>query len=72
MMFIEYCMIENKAGGVSATPREMIRATRGMLSPERLTRAHRSSRHALLRDMLSMHHDATLEYMSVMSGRRLK
>jgi hypothetical protein len=40
---------------VSATPREVIRATYGRLKPSARARAHRAPRHAILRDMLAHH-----------------
>ena len=72
MMFAQYCRIESGAGGVWATPREMIREARKMLRKSGKSREQREARHAWLREMLAMHHDARVEYMSVMSGRRRK
>jgi len=68
MMFAQYCRIESRAGGVSATSREMIREAHKMLKKSGRGRAQRSARHVWLRDMLSMHHDARLEYVAVMRG----
>ena len=73
MMFAQYCRIESRAGGCNASNREMIRAALSMIQKKhRFARASRSSRHAWLREMLSIHRDAQLEYMAVMSGRSLK
>lgn len=72
MMFGQYCRIESKAGGVWATRRQMIRAARTLLAPRGKSREQRDARHAWLREMLAMHFDAQVEYMSVMSGRRRK
>jgi hypothetical protein len=43
-----------------------------MLAPTGKARAQREARHEWLREMLEMHHEARVEYMSVMSGRRRK
>jgi hypothetical protein len=66
-MFAQYCRIESRAGGVSASPRAMIRSARKCLSKSGKSRESREMRH-----MLAMHHEALLEYMSVMSGRKIK
>lgn len=72
MMFAQYCRIESLAGGVWATKREMIRAAHMMLTPLGKSREQREARHAWLREMLDMHHEALVEYMSVMTGRARK
>ena len=72
MMFAQYCRIESRAGGVHASPRAMIRAARTMLTKRGKSREQREARHEWLREMLTMHHDAMVEYMSVLSGRRRK
>lgn len=50
--FSVYCRIETAAGGVAASPRALIRATRARFRPEALTREHREARHAYLRSVL--------------------
>ena len=72
MMFAQYCRIESLAGGVHASPREMIRAARTMLTPLGKSREQREARHQWLREMLDMHHDAMVTYMSVLTGRPRK
>jgi hypothetical protein len=72
MMFAQYCRIETRAGGVSATPRQMIRSARKCLSKAGKSRESRAMRHEWLREMLSMHHEALIEYMCVMGARRRK
>ena len=72
MMFSQYCRIETKAGGVWATPRMMIRAAHTLLAPRGRSREQREARHEWLREMLHMHHEARVEYMSVMGARRRK
>ena len=71
MMFGQYCRIETKAGGVSASGRDMIRAARTMLAPSGKLRAQREARHQWLREMLVMHDDARQEYVSVVCARRI-
>ena len=72
MMFAQYCRIESRAGGCHASSRAMIRAARTMLRKSGKARAQRDARHEWLREMLAMHFDAQVEYMSVISGRRRK
>ena len=43
---------------VSATSREVIRATYGRLAPHAHTRKYRAARHELLREMLAYHAQA--------------
>ena len=43
---------------VSATPRQVIRATYGRLAPHAHMRKYRTARHELLRDMLAYHAQA--------------
>ena len=71
MMYGQYCRIESKAGGVSATGREMIRAARTMVTKQGLSRACRLVRHKWLREMLVMHDEARQEYVSVVCARRI-
>jgi len=47
-----YCRIETEAGGLSATPRQLIKATRNRLRAEALGRDCRAARHALYREVL--------------------
>ncbi|MHC4302433.1 MAG: hypothetical protein ACYS7Y_34675 [Planctomycetota bacterium] len=73
MMFAQYCRIESKAGGVSASGREMIRAALSLIKPEsRYSREYRKGRHEWLRQMLVMHDEARREYKSVVCGRRIQ
>jgi len=72
MMYGQYCRIETRAGGCSASPRAMIRSARKCLRKSGKTRETRAMRHEWLREMLAMHFEANVEYMSVMSGRRRK
>jgi hypothetical protein len=72
MMYAQYCRIESRAGGCNATPREMIRSARKCLSKYGKARASRDLRHVWLRELLAMHREANIEYMSVLSGRRRK
>lgn len=41
---------------VSATSRDVIRASRKALKPSALTRVHREARHKFVRDCLEVHH----------------
>ena len=50
--FSVYCRIETAAGGVYASPRALVRATRARFRPEALTREHREARHAYIRSVL--------------------
>ena len=69
MMFAQYCRIESKAGGVSCTRREFIRAARTLLTPKgRTCRRTRDARHAWLREGLAMRADARKQYVDVMRG----
>lgn len=52
MMHAQYLRIESLAGGVTASPREFIRAARGRLAPAGLSRARRAWRHDWLRSGL--------------------
>ena len=69
MMYAQYCRIESRAGGVSCTRREFIRAARTMLEPSGKLRANRAGRHAWLRDGLLMRLSAREDYGNVVMGR---
>ena len=50
----QYLRAETRAGGLSKSTRQFIRATRTMLSPEGKRRGARSIRHTWTRDMLAI------------------
>lgn len=72
MMFAQYCRIESRAGGCCSTSRAMIRAAHSMITSKGKSRECRESRHAWLRSMLEIHEKSMIEFMSVVSGRRVK
>jgi hypothetical protein len=58
MMYSQYCRIESKAGGVTCTPRQFVRAAHSRITPAARRRAYRDARHAWLRDGLVHLQDA--------------
>ena len=69
MMYAQYCRLESKAGGVSCTPREFIRACLSVLKKKsRYSRTFRHQRHQWIRSGLAMRLDARQQYHDVMSG----
>ena len=53
MPWAQYLRIERIAGGVSATPRQFIRAALSLMTPDGRSRHHREARHAWLRHGLA-------------------
>ncbi len=69
MMYAQYCRIESKAGGVSCTEREFIRAALSLIKPKsRVSRKLRLQRHDWLKSGLVHHHLARKQYVDVMRG----
>jgi len=69
MMFGQYCRIESRAGGVSCSEREFIRAALSMLQKQyRFSREYRTGRHSWLRDGLKQRLDARGTFGHVMGG----
>ena len=63
-LFSQYCRIEQKAGGVCASRREIIRqALRKIKKRSRYSRETRDSRHIWLREILA-HHDSAIAMYS--------
>jgi hypothetical protein len=58
MTYAQYCRIESRAGGLSASPRAMIRTARTLLSPLGKSRTKRDVRHEWLREMFVYQRDA--------------
>ena len=54
MMYSQYCRIENKAGGVFAPPRRMLKAFRTILSKQGKSHECRAYRHALITEMFEL------------------
>ena len=52
MRFSLYLQIERLAGGVTASPRQFIRAVHTLLTEEAKTRTGRKDRHKLIREVL--------------------
>jgi predicted membrane chloride channel (bestrophin family) len=52
--YAQYLRAETRAGGLSKSTRQLIRAARTMLSPAGKTRNNRESRHDWLRSILAM------------------
>jgi hypothetical protein len=70
MMFAQYCRIETRAGGVSCTEREFIRAALSVIKKHsRYSREYRTNRHTWLRRGLKMRLQARDEYQRVVTGR---
>ncbi len=55
MMFAQYCRIETKAGGISATNRAFVRAAHSLLSNRGKSQQMRLMRHRWLREGLHLH-----------------
>jgi len=69
MMFAQYCRIESKAGGVSCTRREFIRAALSLIKKgSRYSRKFRQQRHNWLKSGLALRADARQQYVDVMRG----
>lgn len=68
MLYSQYCRIESRAGGCSASPRAMIRAARTLLAASGKSREQRNLRHKWLREMLAKHAEARALYRAVMRG----
>ena len=71
MMYAEYLRIEKRTIGVSATPREFVKACHSMISKKAKGRAMRTLRHAWIREGLEYLLKAREEYLSVVLGRPL-
>lgn len=65
MTYTQYCRIETKAGGVSSTPRQFIKAAHTVLSKIGRTRTCRTARHIWLREGLEYHAKATALYREI-------
>lgn len=65
MTYAQYCRIETKAGGVSYTPRQFIKAAHTVLSEAGKSRLLRDGRHAWLRAGLEYHAKATCLYREI-------
>ena len=65
MMYSQYCRIENKAGGVFAPPRSMIKAFRTILSQKGKSNECREYRHALVTEMFKLQAEAKLVYLDL-------
>jgi hypothetical protein len=65
MMYSQYCRIENKAGGVYAPPRRMIKAFRTFLSNNGKSRECREYRHALVTEMFELQTEAKRIYLDL-------
>ena len=67
MMYAQYCRIESRAGGVSCSARQFVRAALSMIKKRsRYSREFRDARHQWLREGLDYRLMARDEYMSVM------
>ena len=65
MMYSQYCRIENKAGGVFAPPRSMIKAFRTILSQKGKSNECRAYRHALITEMFELQSEAKQVYLDI-------
>lgn len=63
-----YNRIETRAGGAHASPREFIRAFRGMITEEAKTRANKEARQKTIRAMLEKREQSINLYSRVMAG----
>ena len=68
MIHSQYLRFESEAGGVCATPRELIRVARSHTTPRGKSRELRAARHNWLRSMLAQHSEARGVYVDVMRG----
>jgi len=55
MLYSQYCRIEKRAGGIGASPRQMIRAARTLLSKKGTSRSARNKRHFWYTEILVLH-----------------
>ena len=65
MMYSQYCRVENKAGGVFAPPRRMIKAFRTILSPKGKSNECREYRRALITEMFELQKEAKQVYLNL-------
>lgn len=65
MMYSQYCRIENKAGGVFAPPRRMLKALRTILSKQGKSHECRACRHALITEMFELQREAKQVYLDL-------
>lgn len=71
MLLTQYYRIEERAGGIFASERELIRAFRSMLSCDAKKRQARDVRRAMVFDLLEHNDRARDEYYRVMRGQYL-
>jgi hypothetical protein len=65
MMYSQYCRVENKAGGVFAPPRRMIKAFHSLLSKNGKSCECREYRHALIVEMFNHQKEAQRVYLDL-------
>jgi len=68
-MHPQYLRFASEAGGVHATPRELIRVARSHITLRGKSRELRAARHNWLRSMLTQHSASRVEYIDVMRGK---
>lgn len=69
MLYSQYERLESKAGGITASNRDFIKACYTVLRPRTKTRAWRDARHTWLREGLEHLKDAKDLFYNVQTGR---
>ena len=55
MLYSQYLRIQTKAGGLSASNRQIIKAVHSMLKPSARSHSHRCNRHKIIKMALQHH-----------------
>tara|TARA_R110001592_G_scaffold182276_3_gene425423 strand:+ start:489 stop:779 length:291 start_codon:yes stop_codon:yes gene_type:complete len=63
--YSQYLRIEKRAGGVAASQKEIIRASRALMSKKGKSRKHRLTRHEWVRSIIKQHNQAKKVYMDI-------
>ena len=63
--YSQYLRIEKRAGGVAASQKEIIKASRALMSKRGKSRKHRLARHEWLRSVIKQHNQAKKIYMDI-------
>lgn len=63
--YSQYLRIEKRAGGVAASQKEIIKASRALMSKKGKSRKHRLARHQWIRSIIKQHKQAKKVYMDI-------
>jgi len=63
--YSQYLRIEKRAGGVMASQKDVIKASRALMSKKGKSRQHRLARHEWVRSIIKQHNQAKKVYMDI-------